>query len=85
MKILLLRLSSMGDIILTQSVVAELRQLYPQAQIHYCSKSQYADLVRMLDDELVFVPYSKTLGWHLSLLKEQYNILIDLTESFPPG
>ena len=82
MKILLLRLSSMGDIILTQSVVAELRQLYPQAQIHYCSKSQYADLVRMLDDELVFVPYSKSLGWHLSLLKEQYDILIDLHGKF---
>ena len=82
MKILLLRLSSMGDIILTQSVVAELRQLYPQAQIHYCSKSQYADLVRMLDDEMVFVPDSKTRGWQLSLLKEQYDILIDLHGKF---
>jgi lipopolysaccharide heptosyltransferase II len=43
--VLLLRLSSVGDIVLTEPVVAALRDALPEATIGYAVKAKYADLV----------------------------------------
>jgi len=45
MKILILRLSSIGDIVLTQPVVAALAQQYPKAEIHYLTKKAFHPIV----------------------------------------
>ncbi len=45
MRILIIRWSSLGDIILTQPVVAILREEYPDAEIHYCCKPAMIPLV----------------------------------------
>ncbi|WP_081413662.1 glycosyltransferase family 9 protein [Eisenibacter elegans] len=44
-KILIIRLSSMGDIVLTSPVVRCLKQQLAQVEIHFCTKEQYHDLL----------------------------------------
>ena len=44
--IAVLRLSSLGDVILTLSVVRALARANPHARIHYWTKEEYADVVR---------------------------------------
>jgi ADP-heptose:LPS heptosyltransferase len=43
--ILVIRLSSIGDIVLTTPLLAELRRALPQARIDYCTKAPFAPLV----------------------------------------
>lgn len=45
-EIAVLRLSSLGDVVLTLPVVHALRAAYPAARLHYWVKEEYADLVR---------------------------------------
>ncbi len=45
MKILLIRFSSAGDIILTSLFVRALRKRFPEAEIHYLSKREFLPLV----------------------------------------
>jgi heptosyltransferase-2 len=45
-KILIIRMSSIGDIILTSPLIRQLRQKYPDARIDYLIRKEYADLVR---------------------------------------
>lgn len=78
MKILILRLSSMGDIILTQPVLAELKLRYPGAEIHYCCKEEYTALVGMMGADIRVRPYRKSLLWHLALPRERFDLLLDL-------
>ncbi len=78
MKILLIRLSSMGDILLTQPIVAELRERHPQAEIHYLCKAVYRDLVSLLGDDIQIIEYDKSLLWHIRMMRRYYDIIIDL-------
>jgi len=48
MNFLIIRLSSLGDIILTQPVVAELEHLYPGCEISYVCKPDYSSIVSMM-------------------------------------
>jgi len=45
-RFLLIRLSSMGDIVLTTPLLRALRQSYPQAEIHYLTRPAYAPLLQ---------------------------------------
>ena len=45
-RIAVLRLSSLGDVILTLPVVRALHRAWPQARIDYWTKEEYADVVR---------------------------------------
>jgi heptosyltransferase II len=78
MKFLIIRLSSMGDIILTQPVVAELRRRFPVAEIHFMTKPQYASLAKMLDKDLSVLSYRKHPLWHWDLRREKFDAVIDL-------
>ena len=51
MKILIIRLSSIGDIVLTEPCVRLLRNFNPQNEIHYLTKQVYADIVTLFGDE----------------------------------
>ncbi len=82
MRILILRLSSLGDITLTQAVAAELRALYPAAQISYICKPQYSALPKLFGLDLKVLEYSKGLAWHLKRRKESYDIIVDLHSKF---
>jgi heptosyltransferase-2 len=45
-RISVIRLSSLGDVVLTLPVVRALRRAYPEARLHYWVKEEYADVVR---------------------------------------
>ncbi len=79
MKILIIRFSSIGDIVLTTPVVRCLKQQLPGAELHYLTKQSFAGIIRNN-------PYiTKTIlldnSWELmmhSLRQEQYDYVIDL-------
>ena len=88
MNILVIRLSSLGDIILTAPLIKSLRQTYPDAQIDYCTKAEYAEVLRFnpninniieADDNLTF---SKLCSLKKILKHEQYDIVIDAHNKF---
>lgn len=79
MKILILRFSSIGDIVLTTPVIRTLKQQIPNAEIHYCTKKQYRGLL----DSNPYVDQVHALEGSLSpLLKTlkaaKFNYIIDL-------
>ncbi|MEX0967685.1 MAG: glycosyltransferase family 9 protein [Bacteroidia bacterium] len=79
MKILIIRFSSIGDIVLTTPVIRCLRKQFPEAEIHYLTKSANAQL-------LLHNPYLTKL--HLLkeslqevnkvLAKERFHYVVDL-------
>ncbi len=79
MKFLILRFSSIGDIVLTTPVVRCLRDKFPDAEIHYATKKQfncivehnpYINKIHLLEDSI----------WPLmsALKKEAFNYIFDL-------
>jgi heptosyltransferase-2 len=81
MKFLIIRLSSIGDIVLTSPVVRCLKQQHPDAEIHFLTKRGFEDVVRNnpyidavhlvndngIDNELI-----------RQLREEKFDVLIDL-------
>jgi len=78
-KFLIIRFSSIGDIVLTTPVIRNLRKKYPQATVHYLTKKKFATIVESnpyLDKVIL-------LGDDLSKMveeikSEQYDHIIDL-------
>ena len=81
-KILIIRLSSLGDIVLTEPIIRELRKTFPNAILDYLTKPTYKDLIGF------FNQINNIHLWHekkmvLKKLKEQkYDIVIDLHSKF---
>lgn len=78
-KFLVLRFSSIGDIVLTTPVVRCLKQQMPEAEIHYFTKSKFEFLLR--DNPYVDKVWllDKNTSEILSLLKkEKFDYIIDL-------
>ena len=48
--ILVIRLSAIGDVLLTTPVLARLRKLYPAARIHFLVKERYTDFIAASPD-----------------------------------
>jgi len=82
-KILVIRLSSLGDVVLTTPVLRALRRKFPQAEIQVATRSEYAELlfpspwvdaVRSLDRrrEGEFLVYLK------GIKREHFDLVIDL-------
>ena len=79
MKILILRFSSIGDIVLTTPVIRTLKQQIPDAEVHYATKAQYEPLLQ----ENPYIDRLHLLGDKMSLLikamrKEQFDCIVDL-------
>lgn len=78
-KILVIRFSSIGDIVLTTPVVRSLRKQYPQAQIHYLTKESYACIMRANPyvDEVITIR-RKSAEVLEQLKAAQYDFVVDL-------
>lgn len=79
MKILVIRFSSIGDIVLTTPVVRVLKTQVTDAEVHYVTKARYQSILQsnpyidkmfLLEDDLW-----KVIGL---LRKEKYDIIVDL-------
>ena len=81
-KILVIRLSSLGDIVLTQSAVQALRNKFPDAQIHYLTKIVFAPIVELFNcvDEIHYWENKYTLLKELK--KTKFDLAIDLHSKF---
>jgi len=69
--ILVIRLSSIGDIVLTTPVLRRLHAAYPEASIDYCIKSSYASLVKAS-------PYLNNVYTSDAPPEGHYDIVVDL-------
>jgi len=82
MKILVIRLSSLGDIVLIQPVLAALRKQWPDAQIDCITKSAFTELIPLMGCDAQAVSYVKTLSFHLAQRAKRYDIVLDLHGKF---
>lgn len=79
LKILVYRLSSIGDIVLTTPVVRNIRKKYPDATIHFLTRKKYADILRYNPyiDKLITVEHTPK-EIKKDLQAENYDYYIDL-------
>ncbi len=59
-----------------------LKELYPDADIHFMTKPPFTGLLRTFGSVDKIIPYQKSSGFYLSLLREQYDLVIDLQAKF---
>ena len=79
MKILILRFSSIGDIVLTTPVVRCLKEQLPEVEIHYATKLQYAGILEAnphIDKVITLQGSVSSLA--KSLRNEKYTAVLDL-------
>jgi len=78
-KFLIIRLSSIGDIVLTTPVIRCLKQQVQGAQIHYLTKEQYAGILAPNPYVDKLWTYNNNMGELLKQLKEEeFDYIIDL-------
>jgi heptosyltransferase II len=78
MRILIIRLSSLGDIILTQPIAEEMRRMFPEAEICFITKPQWAEVVRLFGLDIHVMPLQKSIMWYLRLSGSKWDYVIDL-------
>ncbi len=79
MKILILRFSSIGDIILTTPVVRCLKSKFPEAEIHYLTRLPYKSIVESLHAVTKVITFETSVTEVLpEVRKEAYDYIIDL-------
>jgi len=78
-KILVIRFSSIGDIVLTTPVVRCLKQQLPEAEVHFCTKKSYQTLVEYNPyiDKRIYLESSLN-ELIRNLRAERYDYVIDL-------
>ena len=83
-KILVLRFSSIGDIVLSSPLLRGLRTRFPKSQIDYVTRREYAELVRSNQNINFTYEFDAAEGFNgLRTLKkriqaEQYDLLVDI-------
>ncbi len=79
MKILIIRFSSIGDIVLTSPVLRCIRQSIPNAEIHYLTRTPFRSIVDHSPIVDKVFAYSKKLSEVVPELKqENYDFVVDL-------
>lgn len=87
-KILIIRLSSIGDIILTTPLIRALRKRFPEAIIDFVVKECFLDLVRTNPHLNTVIVFDHTKGFRelyriKRLIKqEQYDVILDIHRNF---
>ena len=79
MKFLVIRFSSIGDILLTTPVIRFLHKKYPEAEIHYLTKKQFHPILAANPYITKFHFLEEKLSSTISeLKKEKFDVIIDL-------
>ncbi len=80
-RILVIRFSSMGDIVLTSPVTRRLGRLWPDAEVEFLTRAEYAPLVRALPGVAAvqcFEPGTGLMSLISRLRERRYDLAIDL-------
>jgi heptosyltransferase-2 len=86
-RILVIRLSSLGDILLTTSALRALRSRFPTSRIEFLTSQPYVDLASTLPGVDRVLEFDKRGGlkellrWQFRLLRTRYSIIVDLQNS----
>jgi heptosyltransferase-2 len=86
-KTLVIRFSSIGDIVLASPLLRVLRKRFPHGQIDFVTKRQYADLVRFNQNINVTHEYDDSTGFDglrrlkRKLREERYDLVVDIHNS----
>ncbi|MEM6299438.1 MAG: glycosyltransferase family 9 protein, partial [Bacteroidota bacterium] len=82
MKILLIRFSSIGDIVLTTPVIRCVRSTYPDAEVHYLTKKGYASILESNPYLTKVHCFEGDLNATLKTLRaEKFDFVLDLHNS----
>ncbi len=87
LKILVIRFTSLGDVVLTTPVLSRLRQTYPDAQIDMIVKNSFADCIRGNPHINELIEFDAALGFHglfrclQKIRQKKYDILVDIHRS----
>ncbi|MGF6907555.1 glycosyltransferase family 9 protein [Fusobacterium sp. PH5-44] len=90
MKILIIRLSSIGDVILTTPIIKAFKEKYPDSQIDFLVLSQFKDAISgnpLINNIYLFDKekndgYKKIKEFSKELKKESYDYIFDLHNKF---
>ncbi len=77
-KILIIRFSSLGDIVLTEPVPRVLKEIYPQAQIDYLTKKVFLPVVELFKTIDKIYTWDDKINVIKQLKHNQYDLVIDL-------
>jgi heptosyltransferase-2 len=83
-RILVIRFSSLGDVILTSPFLRILRQKFPEAQIDFCTKTEYAEILKYNPNITNIIEADNDLNFgKLKILRKsrkenRYDLVIDL-------
>lgn len=78
-KILIIRLSAIGDIVLTSPVIRSLRHGLPEAEIHFLTKAAFTPLLQHNPHIERVIAFHGNIGETVQLLKsEGYDLVLDL-------
>ncbi|GAB4432457.1 MAG: glycosyltransferase family 9 protein [Turneriella sp.] len=81
--ILIIRLSAIGDVLLTTPVLQQLKQQFPQARIHFLVKEQYAEFIAACPHQDNIIIWKKedtvfTVRRRLSAIAPRFDLVLDL-------
>ncbi len=83
MKILIIRFSSLGDIVLTQPVISVLREFYEEElKIDYLTKRQYASVISAFNEINNIYFWEKKAELLKNLRQKKFDLVIDLQAKF---
>lgn len=86
-KTLVIRFSSIGDVVLSTPLLRVFRQKFPKSQLDYVTKMEYAELVRSNQNLNVTHEFDASTGFpglrelKRKLVSERYDLVIDLHNS----
>lgn len=82
-KILIIRLSSLGDVVLTTPVVSALKSAWPAARLTFLTKGAFAPVLQRhpLIDEVVVFEDRGLWGWAGEIRRQRFDIVIDLHDT----
>src|SRR5690349_787606 len=86
-KILIVRFSSLGDVILASQLIRALRTRFPNAQIDFLVKSAYSELLRFNPRlssviELCSGSFGELADTARKIRLEKYDLLLDIQNNF---
>jgi ADP-heptose:LPS heptosyltransferase len=82
-KILVVRFSSIGDIVLTTPILRAIRSRYPGVVVHFVARAKFADVVRANPNVDRLFTFERTIHEVVPQLKnEKYDLVIDLHRNF---
>lgn len=78
-KILVIRLSSLGDIILSFPLLKKLKQKFPESEIHYLTRKKYQEVLSLDNNTDKIIVFDDSVTAARKYIKEQnYDLIVDI-------